>query len=104
MPGSDWDVGVLARLNPIEQQRIGAPDLVGRAEIRAAAEAAAPGREADREEAEEEARELGVPDDPIGVDAYSIQMYRKCLGGPVKEGTVRSQLVFILADQMGCPM
>ena len=37
------------------------------------------------------ARDLGIPDDPIGLDAFVINLHRQCLGGPYKEGTVRSQ-------------
>ena len=57
--------------------------------IRVAAEAAAPHMVAEDKELDEEAKELGIPDDPAGMDAYLIDMQRKCFGGPYKEGTVR---------------
>ena len=75
----------------MEELLISAPNLTGRAEMRAVAEAVVPVIEVDRLEEEELARELGVPDDLVGIDPYIISMYRRCLAGPHKEGTIRSQ-------------
>ena len=88
MPGSDWDVGVLARVPRLEEMPIGAPNLTG--PIRAVAEAVVPAVEAENLESEELAQEPGIPDDHVGIDAYIINMYRRCLRGYYKEGTVRS--------------
>ena len=75
----------------LEEQPRGAPNLTGPAEIRAAAEAAALEFEAEQQDVDANAQELGIPVDSIGVDAYIINWHRRCLGGPYKEGTVRSQ-------------
>ena len=91
IPRSEWDIGALQRMQKLEEQPLTAPYLTVPAAIRAAAEAAVPELEAKSQELEEEAQELGIPADPVGLDAYLIDMYRKCLGGPYKEGTIRSQ-------------
>ena len=78
-------------MQKLEEQPLTAPYLAVPAVIRAAAEAAVPELEAKSQELEEEAQELGIPADPVGLDAYLIDMYRKCLGGPYKVGTIRSQ-------------
>ena len=48
-----------------------------------------------------DAQELGIPVDSIGVGANIIYLHRRCLGGPYKEGTVRSQrdLFGVFLDQ-----
>ena len=91
IPGSEWDTGALQRMQKLENQPLVAPYLTGSEAIREAAEAAAPAMAAEEQELDEEARELGMPDDSIGMDAYIINLQRRCLGGPYKEGTVRSQ-------------
>ena len=88
MPGSEWDVGALARVRRLEEQPRGAPNLTGSAEIRAVAEALVLNVEAERLEDEAAARELGIPGDLVGIDSYIINMYRRCLGGQYKEGTI----------------
>ena len=101
IPGSEWDTGALQRTQCLDEQPRGAPNLTGPAEIRAAAEAAALEFEAERQEIEADAQELGIPVDPIGVDAFIVDLHRRCLGGPYKEGTVRSQRDFfgVLLDR-----
>ena len=46
--------------------------------------------EAEQFEEEELAQGLGIPD-LVGIDVYIIDMYLRCLGGPYKEGAIRSQ-------------
>ena len=94
------------RMQRLEEQPRGAPNLTGPAEIRAAAEAVALEYEAEQQEMDAEAQELGIPVDPIGVDAYIINLHRRCLGGPYKEGTVRSQrdlFGYCWTDLLACP-
>ena len=91
IPGSEWDVGAFQRMQRLAEQPRGAANLTGPVEIRAAAEAAVLNIDAERRELKVAADELGIPDDLVGVDAYIIGMYRRCLGGPYNEGAVRSQ-------------
>ena len=53
----------------LEGMSIGAPNLIGPAEIRAVAEAVVPAVEAEQLEEEELAQERGVLDDPVVIDA-----------------------------------
>ena len=80
MPGSESDVGALTRMQRLEEQPRGVPNLTGPVEIRAAAEAAVLDIEPERQEEEAAARELGIPDDPVGDGSYNIHMYRRCWG------------------------
>ena len=80
IPGSEWDVGALMRTQRLEEQPRGVPTLIGPVEIRAAAEAAVLNVKAERLHEEAAARELGIPDDPVGVNSYIRNMYRRCLG------------------------
>ena len=74
-----------------EQQPIGVAKLTGAAVIRAFAEAVLPEIEAAAERAEKESRKRNAPKDLAGVDACLIRLYRPCLRGDFKEGTLRSQ-------------
>ena len=42
-------------------------------------------------EEEQEADDLAIPSDPVLIDAYLANSYRRCLSGPYREGTIRSQ-------------
>ena len=105
MPGSDWDVGVLARVQRLEEMPRGAPNRTGPAEIRAVAKAVAPAVEAEHLEDETKDQALGIPDDPVGIDAYIINMYRRCLGAwarKVPSGHRGSSSAHFLTAQLGC--
>ena len=69
IPGSEWDIGALQRMQKLEEQPLTAPYLTVPAVIRAAAEAAVPEFKAKSQELEEEAQEIGIPADPAVLDA-----------------------------------
>ena len=77
MPGSDWDVGVLARMHKPEEMPTVAPNLTGPSEIRAVAEAFVFVVEAATEMEEGEARALGMSINLEGVDVYFVLAYRQ---------------------------
>ena len=86
-------------MQKLEEQPLTAPYLIAPAV--AAAEVVVPELEAKSRELEEEAQKLGIPADPTGLDALLIDMYRKCLGGPYKEGTIRSQRDLLVSSWTG---
>ena len=73
-------------MQKLEEQPLTAPYLIVPAVIRAAVEAAVPELEAKSQELEEEAQELGILVDPVGLDAYLFDMYRKCFGPSLQGG------------------
>ena len=64
MPGSDWVVGVLARVQCLEDMPVGASNLTGPADTRAVAEVVVLVVEALQLEEEELAQYLGIVDVP----------------------------------------
>ena len=90
IPGSEWDTGALQRMQKLEMQPLTVPYLTVTEDIRVAAEAVAPRMTVEEQELGNQANELGIPDDPAGMDAYMVDMQRRCLGGPYTEDTVRS--------------
>ena len=67
------------------------PYLIGRSEIWASAQSDALDTKATLAEEERDAENMGVLTDPVLINAYVVNTYRRCLSGPYLEGTVRSQ-------------
>jgi hypothetical protein len=91
MPGTNWDTEILRQLETVSQAPISAPTLTGVVDNPVAAEADIAVLVTEEQAFEQELEDLRIPSDPESVDAYMVHMYRKCVGGPYKQGTVRSQ-------------
>ena len=94
IPGSEWGVGALMRMQRLGVRPRGVPNPTGLVEIRAVAAAAVLNIEAERQEEEVAPRELGILDDIVGVDSYIINMYRRCLGAPIRRGLCDPSKIF----------